>query len=37
MLSLFAFFGGRVSGRQAKGLAGALQLGPQGYRDMKLH
>ena len=30
MLSFFAFCGGRVSGRQTEGLAGALELGPQG-------
>ena len=29
MLSFFAFCGGRVSGHQAEGLAGALELIPQ--------
>src|ERR1035437_2293150 len=30
MLSFFCVFGGRVSGRQAEGLAGALELRPEG-------
>jgi hypothetical protein len=30
MLAFFAFCGARLSGRQTEGVAGALQLGPQG-------